>query len=194
MYVHVCVCVCVRACVCAVCIITCLSVCVCMWVQECDKKEADCELSANTSRERYQAKCREMGIKVGSILYLYVYVYRFVICLYLYIIWYAFIHYWLSVYTASFVSLAALFTVCAYVLYVCIRTCSGVNTNTVGPTDSGHIVNLSWNVFVGKHARRTHSRYAPLDGNVNWNLLASNYSFKLQSSSKVTRIVFVVAL
>ena len=90
---------------------------VCVWVQECDKKEADCELSAKTSRERYQAKCREMGIKVGSILYLptYVYVYRFVTCLYLCTIWYAFIHYWLSVYTASFVSLAALVTVCMYV-------------------------------------------------------------------------------
>ena len=39
-------------------------------MQECDKKEADCELSAKTSRERYQAKCHEMGIKVGLILYL----------------------------------------------------------------------------------------------------------------------------
>lgn len=36
-------------------------------VQECDKKESDSESNAKVSRERYQAKCSEMGIKVGSV-------------------------------------------------------------------------------------------------------------------------------
>ena len=57
---------CMRVCVCVCVNVVCVHV-VCVWVQECDKKEADSELNAKTSRERYQAKCHEMGIKVGSV-------------------------------------------------------------------------------------------------------------------------------
>lgn len=128
-------------------------------MQECDKKEADCELSAKTSRERYQAKCREMGIKVGSMLYLCECVQT---CD-------GFVSVDIPSSTIDYLYIFCKFGCFMYSMYVCmcIRTYFRVNTNTVGPTESGHIVNHSWNVLVGKHTRRTHRRYALLDENAN---------------------------